>query len=327
MKQLMSRGGFMRVSLATILVLALVGGGVAFFWHHDSHKVSASTNEGEGEPVHVAIHVKTVKPHYDKTFSMIEKRPADVLAYYRDDLACRVPGVISMIRTDKGDTVKQGEPLIKVDVPELEASVKEQKAALDLARSQVKQKEAALTSAQAELGVVEAKINATGAKLRSDKAYLTFREKQAQRFQSLLASRSIEARLVDEQEDRREAAFEAVNAAVEAVNAAKAQKISAEDRIKQADADLEESRRKVEVVQAEVDHAQAMLDFATIKAPFDGVIVDRDRHANVGAVVQKADSGTLKPLLTIQRSDIVTVVMRVPDNFAPYITPETEAIF
>lgn len=327
MKQIISRGGFLRVSLAAILGLGLVGGGLALYWSGGSHKANASPHEAEGEAEHVAIQVKTVRPHYDKSFTMIERRPADVLAYYRDDLACRVSGVIRMIRTDKGDTVKEGETLIKVDVPELEARVKEQKSALDLANAQVKQQEAAVVSAKAELGVIEAKISAAGAKLRSDKAYLSFRAQQSKRFQALLASRSIEARLVDEQEDRREAAFEAVNAATEAVNAAKAQKVSAEAHIKQAEADLEEARRKVEVAQAEVDHAQALLDFATIKAPFDGVIVNRDRHANVGAIVQKAETGTPTPLLTIQRSDIVTVVMRVPDNFAPYITPETEAIF
>lgn len=329
MKQMISRGGFLRIGLALILVLGMIGGGVAFFWNGGSHLSSAGANEGEstGEPAHVAIQVKSVKPHYDKSFSMLEKRPADVLAYYRDDLACRVPGVIRMIRTDKGDTVKQGETLIEVDVPELEADVKEQEAAVDRAKAQVKQQEAALVSAKAELGVIEAKIKAAGAKLRSDKAYLTFRKKQADRFQTLLASNSIEARLVDEQMDRHEAAIEAVNASFEAVNSAEAQKISAEARIKQTEADLEEAQSKVKVIQAESDRAKALLKFATITAPFDGVIVDRDRHANVGAVVQKADSGALKPLLTVQRSDIVTVVMRVPDNFAPYITPETEAIF
>lgn len=329
MSQMMSRGGYVRIGLALILVLGALGGGIAFFWNGKSHSASAGPHEGEGggEPGHVAIQVKSVKPHYDKTFSMIEKRPADVLAYYRDELACRVPGVISMIRTDKGDTVKEGETLITVDVPELEADVKERRADLVRANAQVKQMKAAVVSANAELKVVEAKIKAAEAKWHSDQAYLKFRDKQATRFQNLLASGSIEARLVDEQMDRREAAFEAVNAAEQALEAAKSQKIASKAKIVQAEADQEEAESKVDVINAQLNRALALHQFATIIAPFDGVIVDRDRHANKGAIVQKADNGAIKPLLTIQRSDIVTVVMRVPDNFAPYITPETEAIF
>lgn len=330
MANLMPRSGMARISLVLILVVGLVAAGAFFFLGGpktaplSSASASAESEHDEESP---DIRVKAVRPHLDKSFSMTVKRPADVLAYYRDELESRVPGIISMIRTDKGDVVKEGETLIEVDAPELKAQVHEQSAALDLARAQVKQKEAALDSARTELAVIDAKVNAAVAKRNSDKAYLKFREAQAERFRELLAQRSIDARLVDEQEDRREAAFEAVNAAEEAVKSARAQRIAAAAKIKQAEADLEEAKRRVEVTQAELENAQVMLAFATIKAPFDGVIVDRSRHANVGAVVQKADTGSPVALLTIQRSDIVTVVMRLPDNYAPFITPETEAIF
>src|SRR5262249_50708638 len=46
-----------------------------------------------------------------------------------------------------------------------------------------------------------------------------------------------------------------------------------------------------------------------------------------GSLVQNASTGQqAAPLLTLVRSDIVTVVMRVPDNAAPYVRPGTEAI-
>jgi hypothetical protein len=68
-----------------------------------------------------------------------------------------------------------------------------------------------------------------------------------------------------------------------------------------------------------------MLDYATIRAPFDGQIVRR--NVDPGFFVQNAGSGHATPLLNIMRNDIVTVAMRVPDIYAPYVTPETEAIF
>jgi multidrug resistance efflux pump len=332
MAKLMSREGYVRLSLVVLIILGVVGAAAYVLFNGSRQTASASPSasvaaggEEHGEPQQLAIPVKSVKPHFDKNFTMTVRRPADVAAYYRADLESRVPGVVGMIRTDKGDVVKKDEALIKLDVPDLDAKVEQAKADLDLSRAQVHQKEAAVESAKTELDVIEAKINAAVAKRNSDKAYLVFREKQAQRFRGLLESRSVDARLVDEQEDRREAAFEAVNAAEEAVKSARAQKVAVAAKVKQAEADLEEARANVKVKQGELDYAKDMLGFGTILAPFDGVIVRRE--VDPGSFVRTAAGGHSAPLLTIQRSDIITVVMRVPDNYAPFITPKTEAIF
>ncbi len=322
----MPRSGLVRISLVLILVVAIVAVGAFFYFGGSKHAPSNPVSAGEtSEPEHIDILVRAVKPHYDKTFTMIERRPADVEPYYRTNLETAVPGMVSMIRTDAGDTAKKGEVLIEVDVPDLKAKTKQQEAAWKLAEAQVDQKKAAVKTAKAMVVSADAKIRSTTAKLKSDTAYYNFRVKQAERFKQLLNERSIDARLVDEQEDRREAAFEAVNATKEAVETAKAEQVATVARVEQADADLEEAKRKVDVSKAELDYAKAMLNYATIKAPFDGVIVRR--NVDPGFFVQNAGNGRAVPLLTIERNDIVTVMMRVPDNFAPYVTPQTEAIF
>ena len=328
MRAILTSVGVLRAGVALLLLAGLVGGGIVYFAGGAHHVSAAHEDHDNIDPAQVLVSVKTVRPHYDKTFSMLERRPADVVAYYRDELESRVPGVIAWIQTDKGDVVKKGDVLIKIDVPDLTARVKEEQANLHRAKAQVDQKKAALVTAQAEKKVYQSKVNALAARERSDKAYLTFRGKQKERYNELLQQRSIQAMLVEEQEDQYTAALEKLNATKEEKAAVEVQyQEEAEAKIEQARADLEEANRKVEVVQADLEHAKALLDFATIRAPFDGVIVNRDRHANVGAVVQKAETGTPKPLLTIERSDIVTVVMQVPDNFAPYVSPDTEAIF
>jgi HlyD family secretion protein len=326
MKTILTPGGALRLFAALLVLGVLFGGTVILLTHH----ATASSEEQEGaEGGQVAISVKTVRPSYDKAFSMTESRPADVVAYYRDDLESRVPGVISWIQVDIGDVVKKGDMLIKIDVPELSARVREETANRALARAQVNVKTAALTFAEAEKKVLESKVQALQAKLNSDMAYLKFREKQKDRYWQLLQARSIDAKLVDEQEDQYTAAYEKVNVTTQEKKAAEVQyKDEADARIEQATADLDEAKRKVEVVQANLEHAQALLDFATIKAPFDGKIIFRDRtRTNEGSVVQKAETGNPKPLLTIQRTDIVTVVMQVPDNFAPYVSADTDAVF
>ena len=63
---------------------------------------------------------------------------------------------------------------------------------------------------------------------------------------------------------------------------------------------------------------------AIIKAPFDGVIASRG--VDPGAFVPSATIVPGAPtLLTIEKTDIVTVSMQVPDSFAAYVTKETIA--
>jgi multidrug efflux pump subunit AcrA (membrane-fusion protein) len=66
------------------------------------------------------------------------------------------------------------------------------------------------------------------------------------------------------------------------------------------------------------------LDFSRLTAPFDGVITER--NVQPGQLVQNASAGRSETLLKIDRRDIVTLVMKVPDDSAPYVTLGTEAI-
>jgi multidrug resistance efflux pump len=329
MKHLLSRAGFLRLSLGLILVLGLIGGGLAFFWgggHDNQANAGTSAEENEGaEAEHVAIPVKVVRPHYDKSYALFERRPADVHAYYQADLETFVPGHISTVRAAPGTAVKKGDILIEINVPDLKARVEKLDAAWKLTQAQVKQHEAAVETAEAEIKVAESKIKSTVAKWHSDEAYYAFRKKQFERYANLLSARAVDARLVDEQEDHREAAFQAVNASREAVETAKAKQESTVAQRNQALADLEAAKSKVGVAKGELDEAKAMLDYATVRAPFDGTITRR--NVNPGDPVQNAGTGRAKPLLTIQRNDIVTMVVRVPDNYAAFITPQTEVIF
>ncbi len=322
----LSSGGVLRISMALVVVLGLVGGGLAFFLHGSHNPATASTGEEGGEPDEPPIPVKTVYPRYDKSFTMTEKRPADVLPYYRDQLDSRVAGEITWIQTAPGDVVKKGDLLVDIYVPERAARVKEQNAAVERAKAEVKQKKAAIGVAEAEYKAAKQKIEALRAKLRSDEAYLKFRDKQRHRYAELFANNAIEAVLVDEQEDRYLAANETKIATAEALEAARAELGAFEAKITQAEADFHEAEEKVNFTKAELEHAEAQLAFAKIHAPFDGVIVERNEDANKGGIVQSADQGHPTPLLVIERQDIVTVVMRVPDIYAPYITPQTEAI-
>ena len=66
------------------------------------------------------------------------------------------------------------------------------------------------------------------------------------------------------------------------------------------------------------------MNYAKIRAPFRGTIVSR--KVDPGSFVQNASTGHPTPVLSIARTDIVTVVMRVPDNYAPFVGENTQAV-
>ncbi|HTU92278.1 MAG TPA: efflux RND transporter periplasmic adaptor subunit [Gemmataceae bacterium] len=327
MKSILTSQGALHLSVALVVVLGLLCGGFAIF-HHGVDKAAAGFGEPEGDEVKEAeIPVKTVHPRFDKTFTMTEKRPADVWPYFETDLVTRVPGYIEWMPYDVGSEVKAGEPLVRVSVPDLVARCGQREADWEYAKKQVDQKAAAIKVAEANFKAAKARIDAAKARENAAKAWLSYRQKQRERYYGLLKDRAIDAKLVDEQEDEYKAAFQALNADQEKVISAREDANAAEARIKQATAEWEETKALVKVKKAEFDYEKAMLDYASIEAPYDGVIVRRNVKVSPGFFVQNAGDGHAVPLLTIQRNDIVTVVMRLPDVYASYITPETEAIF
>jgi multidrug efflux pump subunit AcrA (membrane-fusion protein) len=80
----------------------------------------------------------------------------------------------------------------------------------------------------------------------------------------------------------------------------------------------------VDLARKEKDRAAALSNYARITAPFDGEITRRT--VNVGDFVQNASTGSSEPVMRVARTDLVTVVMRVPDNAAPYVALDTEAV-
>src|SRR5204862_855031 len=74
-----------------------------------------------------------------------------------------------------------------------------------------------------------------------------------------------------------------------------------------------------------LEKGQVLVQFATVVAPCDGVITERNffpsdfvRAANEG--------GAHLPLLTVQRTDRMRVVVQIPDRDVPYCDPGDPAI-
>lgn len=251
-------------------------------------------------------------------------QPGSVHAYESVQLFAGVSGYLRAQTVDIGDRIKRGQVLATVNVPELDKQVQRRQSALELTRAQVLQMKARVINARAELDAARASVPQAEAIANSKAAELRFREKQLQRMKHLLALKSIDEGLVDEKTEQRDAAREAEIGAREGVTSARAKVAAMAAKIQQADADVVAAEAEVKVAQAELEGAQELVKFATIVAPFDGVVVQRGCFP--GDYIRAAGGGAQIPLLTVQRTDRMRVIVHIPDRHVPYANPGDAAV-
>jgi HlyD family secretion protein len=93
---------------------------------------------------------------------------------------------------------------------------------------------------------------------------------------------------------------------------------SAKAALVKAKADVLVAQAQHEVAQADLAFARTMLDYATIRAPFDGVVTRR--NINTGDLAQPAAGGMkAQALYVVEQIDPVRVFVNVPGADAPWI--------
>ncbi len=73
-----------------------------------------------------------------------------------------------------------------------------------------------------------------------------------------------------------------------------------------------------------VDHIQTMLEYATIRAPFAGVVTERG--VDTGHLVGPHQSNNSRPLFTIARTDVLRVTVDIPELEASLVDIGDRAI-
>ena len=320
-------------SITGVVAVALVLGGRQIILHsvvpsnvdaqenREGQEAQKHGGEASGpEPIHVDV-VCPVKGGLQRTTT----QPGTLQSFESVQLFSAVSGYLQKQTVDIGDSVKKGQLLIKVDVPELEKQIVRYTAEIEQARARVTQMQARIAAAQAEKKAAEAAVVQAEATAKSTAAALRFRQQQLKRIKDLFALKSIDERNVDEKTEQRDAALEANNAAKAAIWTSRAQVMATEARIELAKADVKEALAEIQVAQAQRDKAQVLVGYSTIVAPFDGIITQRSLYVN-DFVRAATESGNRQPLLTVQRTDLFRVVVQVPDRDVPYCDPGDQAI-
>ncbi len=203
--------------------------------------------------------------------------------------------------------------LAEINVPRDAKTVEEAASLVEQARAQVVQADARIRMAEAQRDAAAAAAKVAESDLERLVARRKFAEKQYARINGLVAERATTSLVADEQLSDLDAATAAERTGSAEIQSAKAKVLGAQAAIEQAKADALEAKANLGVVQARLDRLKVNLVYAKIVAPFDGVVTHRTFHP--GALIRSAtEGGQPQPLLTVKRTDVMRVVVLVPDR-------------
>lgn len=307
------------------LALLLAAGGIAVgFWYVEhGHKEAAAdeSKSGTAAPGHETpgeagtMRVEVTHPRragLDRKLSQV----CSVHAFEYAQLYAKISGFLQIQNVDIGDRVKKDQLLAEIYVPEIQKSVEQAAAALEQSKANIKVAEAKIRSAQSLKKASEAMVEQSRSMVAAKTAYREYRAKQLDRIRGLVERNAVEVKLLDEAQDQYESSVADEKTAQAAVLTAQADLSSKQALIEQAEADLIESRANVNVAEANLAKAKVMADYTRITSPYDGVITLRSFHR--GDFIRSASEGGSVPLLAVARTDLMRVVIPVPDREVPF---------
>lgn len=199
---------------------------------------------------------------------------AEFRPFQEVDVMAKIAGYVKTINVDIGTHVSQNEVLAILEVPEVQDDVAKAKAGLAAA-------DANITTAQAAVQQAEAGSNI---------ATLSFKRI------SDVAKR--DPGLVPRQE----------------IDVAQAKEMQTTAQLASANSALKSAEQMKAQAQSEYSRTQAMLQYATIRAPFTGVVTKR--YANTGSMIQAGISSQTQamPVVQLAQNNLLRLVLPVPVN-------------
>jgi RND family efflux transporter MFP subunit len=180
--------------------------------------------------------------------------PGELQPYLTVPIYAKLPGFVKRVAVDRGSTVKQGQVLVTIEAPEMEAQIVEAQSKAQVLVPQRAEAEAKLAGAQSTYDRLKAASATPGVVAEND---------------VVVAQKNVEA--------------------------AQALVRSYADSIKAA--------------QAQIESVKDLEQYLTLKAPFDGIITERNVHP--GALVGPGTGAT--PLLKLHQVSRLRLVVAVPE--------------
>jgi HlyD family secretion protein len=279
--------------------------------------------DGAAAPAGAALEVVVAGQPVKKTLTLVTTQPARIEALEQAPIHSKLAAYVGEVLVDYGDRVKNGQPLIKLVAPELDAELAQRQALLEQAKSELVQANASGKAAEAAVVTARSQLAEAQARTARAEADIDRWRSEYNRIEQLAASGSINRQLVDEAQQKFRGAEAALKEALAAIDAAKAVVQQMQALVAKAAADVEAAKARVHVAESNIGQVEATRSYLHIKAPFDGVVTQR--RVDPGHFVQPA-AGNAAPLMTISRADKLRVFVAVPESEAAYVDVGDAAI-
>lgn len=280
---------------------------------------AAETTSGQEQPSTAGARldrVSAARPAI-KPLQLYTSQPGRIEAFEQSPLYSKVTGYVEEVLVDIGDMVQKDQPLVRLWIPEMESELKQKEALVAQASADVRQAEAAVVAAKAAVNSAAAQVAQAEAGIARIDAEHQRWKSEFTRIEQLANDGAVTRKLVDETLHQLRAAEAAQQEGQAAVQAAEASRQEAEARVTKAEADQAAAAARVDVARANLQHTQTLIAYDTIKAPFDGVVTNR--NVDTGHYVHPANGSATKPLVSVARTDKVRVFVDVPEMEAPLI--------
>ena len=295
------------IAAVAIVAAALTG----LFVSRRNSETQALAQERTNRPTNAAaekpVRVQVQQP-VRKTLNQTVQLPASLIPGDTADLYAKTSGYVANVLVDIGSRVSTGDALVELSVPEMKDS-------LDQAQALLAARKATLSALQAQMEQRDAAIAMARAEFKRRQSLYTLQKITADRQKKLFDEKAIPEQTYDE-------AMSRLAVAESEVNIAKAKVRSAQANKQALQADIAEARANVAVEEAALTRLKTLMTYATIHAPFDGVITRR--LVDPGAFVRSAAEGISQPLVTIARVNRLRLVLHIPESDAAHVRVGTE---
>jgi HlyD family secretion protein len=270
-----------------------------------------SSEKQSGRPAQVVMRVEVVKPERHTVRRSVGE-PGQLQAYETTPIHAKIAGYVRTVNVHNGYEIKKGQVLAELWVPEVEADLQEKQAAVEQAVAKRAQAEAAVKVAQAAVASAEARVVDVQAGVKRADADLTRWQQEYRRVEQLFNERAQTGTLLDETRNSLRSAEAAGDEVRAKVKSAEAALTEARAELDKARADVVAAAASIEVARSEARHAEAILGYSRIEAPFDGIITRR--NVDTGHLTRSGSDAP--PLFVAARTDVVTIVVHIPETYA-----------
>jgi len=246
----------------------------------------------------VAATVDVIKPRVESASeSAVLVATGYVIAHHKTQVGAKIMGRVAWIGVEKGDRVRRGQVVVRLEDREYRAQHEQMRAAYEAAQARLAELERG--SRPEEVDRAKAELERAEAQLRTDEA-------QLRRIESLVRQGVTAAQSLDEARGR----YDSSRATVAALSKTY-ELIRQGPRREQIDT----ARSEMQQAKAAMDYARIILDSTEIRVPIDGTILER--NVEQGEMVTTSfvgDRGAKSFVVTLADLNDIQVELDITQN-------------